>query len=343
MKKIGLLFTLISLASLSFAQGNRSLTTPMGSQKGEVKQTIGLSDVSITYHSPAVRGRKIMGGLVPYDQVWRCGANENTLIAFSNDAQVEGKNIPAGTYGLHMVPKKDKWTIIFSKNNTSWGSYTYRKDEDALRVDVSVKSVDNSVEWLNYGFMDKKAESAIAYLEWDKVLVPFKVSFDVKAIVMQNMKNELRSLPGFGNIAHLQAAQYCLQNDYEYEQGLKWADRAMQVNPGFASTSTKAGLLAKTGKEEEAKALMAKVIDSATENELNAYGYQLLGKKDFKGAIAIFQKNVKKHPKSWNAYDSLADAYDNAGDNAKKIKYYKLALAKNPPANQKARIEGMIK
>lgn len=119
MKKIELLFALISLASLSFAQGNRSLTTPMGSQRGEVKQAIGLSDVAITYHSPSVRGRKIVGGLVPYDKVWRCGANENTLIAFSHDAQVEGKDIAAGTYGLHMIPGKEKWTIIFSKNHTS--------------------------------------------------------------------------------------------------------------------------------------------------------------------------------------------------------------------------------
>lgn len=191
--------------------------------------------------------------------------------------------------------------------------------------------------------MDKKAESAMAYLEWDKTLVPFKVSFDVKAIVMQNMKNELRSLPGFGNVAHLQAAQYCLQNNYELEQGLAWADRAMRVNPGFASTSVKAGLLEKTGKKEEAKALMDKVIETATEAELNTYGYQLLGSKDYDGSIAIFKKNVKKHPKSWNAYDSLADAYDNAGDDANKVKYYKLALSKNPPANQKARIEGMLK
>lgn len=343
MRKIGLLFTLISLTSLSFAQGNRPLTLPHVSQKSEVKQTIGLSDVSITYNSPAVKGRKVLGRLVPIDKVWRCGANENTLIAFSHDAQVEGKNIPAGTYGLHMIAGKDKWTLIFSKNNTSWGSYTYRKDEDALRVDVSTKTLENSVEWLNFGFMNKEAESAIAYLEWDKILVPFKVSFDVKAIVMQNIKNELRSLPGFGNVAHLEAAQYCLKNNYELEQGLKWADRAIRVNPGFRSTSVKAGLLEKTGKKEEAKELMAKVVDTATEGELNTYGYQLLGNKDIKGAIAILQKNVKKHPKSWNAYDSLADAYDNAGDNAKKNKYYKLALANNPPADQKARIEGILK
>jgi len=242
-----------------------------------------------------------------------------------------------------MIPGKDKWVVVFSKNNTSWGSYTYQKSEDALRVDVTPKTLTNNVEWLNYGFMNKASESAVAFLEWDNVLVPFNVSFDVKAIVFQNMKNELRSLPGFGNIAHLQAAQYCLQNDYELEQGLKWADRAMRVNPGFASTAVKAGLLDKTGKSDEAKKLMAKVIDSASENELNAYGYQLMGKKDVKGAIAIFEKNVKKNPKSWNAYDSLAEAYGNAGDKGKMKKYYKLALANNPPAGQKARIEGLMK
>jgi Protein of unknown function (DUF2911)/Tetratricopeptide repeat len=341
MKKIVLLFTIVSISAFSFAQNG--LTTPQGSQKSEATQTVGLSTVSIVYHSPSVKGRTIWGGLVPYDKVWRCGANENTTITFSDNAQIEGKDVPAGTYGLHMIPSETEWTIILSSNSTSWGSYSYREDEDVVRVNVKPSQLQGNVESLNYGFINREANNATAYIEWEKLRVPFKVSFDVKEIVFQNMKNELRSLPGFGRTGHLQAAQYCLQNNFNHEQGLKWVDRAIQVNPGFASSSTKAGLLAQTGKKDEAKTIMDKIIDSASETELNAYGYQLAGNKDVKGAITIFEKNVEKHPKSWNAYDSLAEAYGTNGDKAKSIKNYKLALKNNPPANQKTRIEGLVK
>lgn len=319
------------------------LTIPQRSQRGEVVQTIGLSTVSIVYHSPAVRKRSIWGNLVPYDKVWRCGANENTTIQFSHDAKIEGQPISAGIYGLHMIPGKKNWVIILSSNYTSWGSFSYQKSEDVVRVTVNAKTKEEHSEWLNYGFMDKLEKSAVAYLEWENLRVPFRISFDVEEIVYQNMKNELRTLAAYSKTNHLTAAQYCAQNNFHQDQALVWIELAIKHNPGFASSSTKAVLLMQTGKTEEASNMMKEVLDSGTETELNTYGYQLLGLKQFKEALAIFELNVERHPKSWNVYDSLAEAHGLNGDKDKATKLYKLALKHNPPENQVTRINELLK
>ena len=122
-------------ANAQFKNGSQptELNIPRVSQRGTVSQRIGLTDITITYHRPAVGGREIWGKTVPYGKVWRAGANENTTITFSDDVSVEGKPLAAGTYGLHAIPDKDQWTVIFSKNSTSWGSFSYDEKEDALR------------------------------------------------------------------------------------------------------------------------------------------------------------------------------------------------------------------
>lgn len=140
--KTSVMITML-IFSLSFVSSNAQspVTLPEGSQKAIITQRIGLTDITITYHSPLVKGRKIWGGICPYKEVWRAGANENTTISFANDVMVEGKPLAAGTYGLHMIPDEKEWIVIFSKNYTSWGSFTYNKDEDALRVTVKPQPV----------------------------------------------------------------------------------------------------------------------------------------------------------------------------------------------------------
>ncbi len=122
------------LAAMGSAQSTQ-LDLPLQSQGARVTQTIGITDITVNYHRPLVNGRKVWGELVPYGQVWRAGANLNTTITFANDVTVEGQPLPAGTYGLHMIPNQDQWTIIFSKMHTAWGSFSYKESEDALRVD----------------------------------------------------------------------------------------------------------------------------------------------------------------------------------------------------------------
>src|SRR6184192_1886821 len=131
----------LTLCAITRVQSQTVLDLPYASQAAQVKQRVGVTDITITYHRPMVNGRKIWGALVPFGQVWRAGANENTTIEFSTPVSVEGKGLVAGTYGLHMIPNPDTWTIIFSKMAVAWGSYSYNQTEDALRVEVKPRTL----------------------------------------------------------------------------------------------------------------------------------------------------------------------------------------------------------
>jgi len=199
---------------------------------------------------------------VPLGKVWRAGANENTTITFTDDVSVEGKPLGAGTYGLHTLPDKDQWTIIFSKNSTSWGSFSYDEKEDALRVSVKPHAAE-AFEVLTYVFDDVKPDSALATLRWEKLAVPFRVSVDVKAVVLKSVKNELRSVGGFTWGGYDEAAQWCLDNNYELEQALKWEDTSIQNEERFENLETKSRILEVMGKKEESAKVLSKAFDKA--------------------------------------------------------------------------------
>src|SRR5256886_15305952 len=190
-------------AGAQFKNGSQptELNIPRVSQRGTVSQRIGLTDITIAYHRPAVGGREIWGKTVPYGKVWRAGANENTTITFTDDVTVEGKALAAGTYGLHTIPGKDQWAIIFSKNSSSWGSFSYDEKEDALRVTVKPHAAE-AFEQLTYTFEDVKPESAVATLRWEKLAVPFQIGVDMKAVVLRSIKSELRSVGGVTRAGH---------------------------------------------------------------------------------------------------------------------------------------------
>ncbi|MEP7171179.1 MAG: DUF2911 domain-containing protein, partial [Bacteroidota bacterium] len=320
---------------------SQNLEMPRASQRAMVMQRIGLTDITITYHSPQAKNRKVWGEVVPYNEVWRAGANENTTISFSTDVMVEGKPLSAGTYGLHTIPTENEWTIIFSKNSTSWGSFFYDKSEDALRINVKPVAAD-SQEWLSYYFADPQPKSAVATLRWEKLKVSFKIDVDVKEVVYQSMKNELRGSDGFTWEAPLQAARYCLVNNIHPDDAMKWADKSIQTQEKFGNLMVKSKLLAQKGQTAEADALAKKAMTVADETQMNQYGYDLVGEKKIKEAIEIFKTNVKQHPNSWNVYDSLGEAYDTDGNTKDALSNYKLALAKAPD-DQKSRIGGVIK
>ncbi len=154
------------------------------SPKAEVMQTIGLTDVTISYSRPGVKGRKIWGGLVPYDKVWRAGANEATKITFSTDVIINGKKLPAGSYGFFVIPTQKEWTIIFNKIADQWGAFQYNEAEDAYRFKVTPQTANNH-EWLEYTFSDMKVDtkgnnSAVINLIWGKIKVPFTIETALK-------------------------------------------------------------------------------------------------------------------------------------------------------------------
>ncbi len=328
------------LAISAFAQS--TITLPKASPKASVTQKIGLTDITVNYHSPSVKNRTVWGGLVPYDKIWRAGANENTTVSFTHDVSVDGKPLAAGIYGLHMIPGKDKWTIIFSKNHTSWGSYFYKKEEDALRVTVTPKAHQHT-EWLTYTFLDKSANSVTLSLLWEKLEIPVKIDIDVNAIVFANMKNELRNIPGFTWEGFYAAADFCYKNNIETEQALKWVETANRYSQNnFNVLKLKANLLERKGNKDEAEKIMKEAIGFANEGELNTYGYDLINANRVDKAIEVFKINIKRNPKSWNTYDSYAEALAKKGDKKAAIKQYKTALKNSPPEAQVKRINKTI-
>lgn len=343
MKKVYFMLSCIWMLVSINVIAQPSLTLPEVSQWAEVKQRIGLTDIDIVYHSPYVNGRKIWGTLVPYGEVWRAGANENTTISFTDDVKIEGNSLPAGTYGLHMIPTENEWTIIFSKDHTSWGSFFYKQSEDALRVKVKPETREFQ-EWLDYTFTDRKAASSKVTLSWEKVKVSFTVSVDVNAVALKHIREQLRNLPGFSWRGWEQAAQYCIANKTNYDEALKWINNSILMEENFTNVAAKAQLQALMGNTKEAAETKKKVmvlLEQASENDVNVYSYQLMNEHDMPAAIEVFKMNVKKHPDSWNVYDSMGEAYNNAGDHKQSLSNYKTALSKAPD-DQKERIKRII-
>lgn len=334
----------LTLALMSMCAFAQNLTLPRPSQYGEVSQRVGISDVTIKYHSPGVNGRQIWGGLIPYGAMWRAGANENTTITFSHDAELEGQPIAAGTYGLFMFVKdKENIRIILSKYAKSWGT-NYPPEQDAVLIaDVTTNEIP-SQEWLSYNFKDRSGDDVTAALRWADLEVPFNISFDVDAIVIENARAELKGPAGFSWRGYMQAANYCLQNNSNLEEAMTWIDQSISMSSGFSNLQVKAGLLAKKGENEEAKKVMEEALPTANAFQLNQYGYQLLGSGDTKKAIEVFSMNIEKnsnHQFIWGFTDSLGEAYLKDGNKKMALKYYKEAR-KLAPENQYAYLDGVI-
>lgn len=316
------------------------INLPQSSPRASVSQTVGVTELAVSYHRPAVNKRKIWGDLVPYDQVWRAGANENTTLSFSTPATVGGKALPAGTYGLHMIPTQKDWTIIISNVSDAWGTF-YEEKNDAARFTATPRSA-SLEERLSYRFDDPTRDSTTLVMAWENLEVPIPIQVDTKAGVVASLKGQLRGLPQFGWQGWNTAANFCVQNDYALDQGLEWADRSIAVQETFANLRTKAAILEKKGDAAQAQTLRDKSLKIANEADMNAYGYQLIGQKKVDEAIAVFQKNVKDYPASWNTYDSLGEAYEAKGDKKKAIELYSKALAMTQDPTQKKRIEGIL-
>src|SRR5512142_2932005 len=186
------------------------LDLPRDSQHAKIIQRVGITDITINYHRPLVKGRKVWGALVPYGQVWRAGANENTTIEFTDPVSVEGKPLAKGIYGLHMIPNADSYTVIFSKTNTGWGSYSYDQKDDALRVEVKPRPLAENKEALEFEFEDLKPTSTAVTLKWEKVGVPFTVSINDADQTLQNIRAQLKGRGQFTWQALDEGARFCL-------------------------------------------------------------------------------------------------------------------------------------
>jgi tetratricopeptide (TPR) repeat protein len=332
---------LITSASVLASAQSLVLDLPLQSQRAEISQRIGITDITISYHRPLVNDRKVWGGLVPYGQVWRAGANENTTITFSDPVQIEGKPLDRGTYGLHMIPNADDWTIIFSKNSTSWGAFTYDQAEDALRVTVKPQTADMH-NALTYDFDQLHPDSAVVELEWEKIAVPFKVSVDVHDVVEASLKKQLRNLSQYTWMSWDDAANYLLSEKIAFDDALTYANKSIENEDRYDNEMTKSKVLTALNRKDDATMAQKKALDLANPLQVHLYARQLQGEKRSQEAFAIFRDNAKKHPDQWFVHTGLARVYSSEGKFDDASKEMKLALAVAPD-NQKTYLDGLEK
>lgn len=246
----GLALAALLLAPASRAQ-ERGTALPRVSPNAAVSRTVGVTDVRITYGQPSARGRDIFGGLVPYGQVWRTGANEATTISFSDDVQIEGQPLSAGTYGLFTLPGEEEWTIIFNETADQWGAFDYDDSQDALRVSVAPMQPPHPHEQMAFHFSNVTDTSAVIGLVWDETRVPFTIQTNTGANVRARAEAAASDADDWR--APYRYATYALQNGLYPEAALGWADRSIALEENFYNTALKARLLASMDRYDEAR------------------------------------------------------------------------------------------
>lgn len=333
-------FVPVFLAFVTPARAQVPLVLPDGSPKASASQTVGLTELTVSYHRPAVNKRKIWGGLVPYGEVWRAGANENTTLSVSTPFTFGGKALPAGTYGLHMLPAEGEWSVILSSQAKAWGSFSYDAKEDVARVSVKPETAD-FVERLAYTFDEPTGDATALAMRWEKLRVAVPIAVDTKQVTLASIRDQLRGLPRFSWQGWNQAAAWCARSDVNLDEALTWADRSITMQKTFPNLRTKASLLEKKGDAKAAAALRAEALPLATEVDVNNLGYQLLGDGKIAEALDMFRKNAKDHPQSWNVWDSLAEGLEKSGDVKGSRENYQKALAM-APEDQKKRIADVL-
>ncbi len=338
----GIFFCLLiaAMSGISPAQ-SFVLDLPRPSQSAKITQRVGITDITISYHRPLVNNRKVWDALVPYGKVWRAGANENTTISFSDPVTIEGKPLDRGTYGLHMIPTADQWTVIFSKNSTSWGAFTYDEAEDALRVTVKPQAAEMH-DALTYDFDQLKPDSATVVLEWEKVAVPFKVGVDVHGVVQASLKKQLRNLSQYTWISWDDAATYLLTEKTAFDDALKYADKSIETEDRYDNEMTKSQVLTALSRKDDAAAAEKKALSMASPLQIHIYARGLQGQKRADEAYGIFRENAKKHPEMWFVHSGLARIYSSQGKFDDAAKEMRVALDKAPD-NQKSYVDGLVK
>ncbi len=342
---------------LSGTSINAQLNTPSGSQKATVKQTVGITNIAITYSRPSVKDREVWGKLVPYgmnnlgfgtakESPWRAGANENTIIKFSNDVTVEGQPIKAGKYGLHIVVEENgDADIIFSSNYSAWGSFFYNPDEDVLKVTVKTKEAPHK-ELLTFEFVDVQPTSTTASLLWEKKEIPFKIEAAVTDIVLADIRKKMQGQAGFNRLNWEQAANFALNNGGDLTEAMQWIDAARNgqffSQKTFANAQIKSAILNKMGKQEEGLKLMDVSLADGTIFQVHGYARQLitLGLKD--KALEVFKWNAKNHKNTWPVNYGLGRAYSAKGDYKTAIKYMNRAMNLAPAQANKDRVQANI-
>ncbi len=356
MKKLSSHILCLLMTVSASAQTLKSLP-PGGNKKAMVAEMIGITDVTICYNRPGVKGRegKIFGTSVVHNGFenpgfgtskaapWRAGANENTTIEFSTPVKIEGRDLPAGKYGFFIAYGPDACTLIFSKNSTSWGHFFYDENEDALRVNVKPVALDKPVEWLKYEFMNQTDSSATIALMWEKRMIPFNVEVDLFNTMLSDYRLELRSNKGFTWEAQEQAAALCLKYNKNLNEGLTWSDASLGFEKNFTTLQTNAAIREKLGQVARADSLMKEALAFGKVYEIHFYARRLIADKRPKEALEVFKYNAKKFPKQYTTYVGMARGLSANGDYKNALVNARLALPLAPDELNKKSVEAIIK
>jgi hypothetical protein len=331
--------------------------------KAEVSQWIGLVRVTIAYHSPNVHGPAgrdrtghIWGDLIKYGMFddgfgpstaapWRAGANETTTVSFSHPVKIGGRDVAAGTYGLFLeIQPSGPWTWILS-TQIGWGAYQYDPKYDVVRVTATPETAPYT-EFLTYGFDDRRLESAVAFLQWEKQRVAFKIDVpNSLQLYIEQMRKDLLGWPGFNYQNWQNAAQFCADNKINLDEALVWADKAIhepfrnaaQGRKDFSTLKTKADVLQAMGRDGEADGIMDEAVAMADAPVIgiHRYGTALIAAGRHDRAMTIFKMNRQRHPEEkFVTYVGLARGYTAVGDTRNAIANWEIAI-KNIPENQK--------
>lgn len=287
----------LCFAAATFAQ----VRLPRPSPKASVMQTIGVTDITITYSRPGVKGRKIWGDplpgqkatgeatldnqnerpkdavIVPYGHVWRTGANEATMFVVTDDVLINGQKLPAGSYSLHTIPNKDEWTIVFNGTANQWGSFSYDPAKDTLRVKAKPQMVAENQEWLEYTIEPVSEDSAKVNIRWEKISVPFTVVIpDVNASTFSKLKTAVSEAKPDDWRTPMQAGNWLMNNTISEDdaQGMAWLDQSIKVKETFQNLAAKTNALYKSGKKEEAFALGAKAVERGKADKVDTAGFE---------------------------------------------------------------------
>jgi Protein of unknown function (DUF2911) len=296
------LFVLVVIVSASVSVAAQ-VRVPRPSQKASVMQTIGVTDVTITYHRPGVKGRTIWGEptadqkakvpgeatldnqnerpkdavIVPWGHVWRTGANENTMFEITDDVLINGQKLAAGKYSLHTIPTKDEWTIVFNGASNQWGSFDYDAAKDTLRVKAKPIPVTDNQEWLQFTIDPINDNSARVNIRWEKLAVPFTVEVpDVNAVTLARARSAVNAAKADDWRTPFDAARYALGNGVatDDQEAMAWLDKSIGVKETFQNLSAKARALFKAGKKEEAIALGERAIQRGKQDKANTATFE---------------------------------------------------------------------
>lgn len=325
-------------------------------------RTIGVTDIHIKWNAPGVKGREgsIWGSDIAYfgtsvlgfgsdvESPWRAGADESTTINISTESTINGKKLAAGKYGFFVEIYLDSCILIFNSNAEGWGSYFYDKSKDVLRVVTrQQKDVKPSKERLEYTFNNQTGKSVEVALEWESWRIPFVIETDLAVTTLANIQAQMSGALGFDPPSLQAAANWCLTNNMNYEQALRWITSATDPNLGgvnnFNALSVRSGLLNKIGKKEEAEKFMQQAVENASSIELHQYGRQLLSQKKVAEAMAVFEKNYTKSKGAWPSNVGMMRGFSANGNIKKALEHARLALSQAPDDVNRKNLEASIK